>query len=407
MNRTQLRESLERHLGPFKLDHLLEELEGLDERALKEFMSKTETLSLELFLRQKRALNGEKEPLFLSPWLEVEREETLSTEKKERGRALIESGKVACVILAGGQGSRLGWHGPKALYPLFPESGCTLLDIFMQKILATSTKYQRDFSVAIMTSPLNRQSIEEYLVAKNFYGLSKERILLFEQDMMPLLDEEGKWFLDRPGSIAMGPSGNGGVFSHLMRSHIVEKWKGIGIETVMVIPIDNPLAEPFDAHLVGSLGEGDIALRCIERLDSHELIGVFAKKEGKLCVAEYFELTPAVREAVDDLGAFLFPYGNINIFSFSMKFIEQIATLELPLHIAKKKGVVWRRGEIPVSKCETFLFDVLPYAKSAYLLLCSRNTNYAPLKSREGSKDPASVRRAVSSNLASIGSIVL
>ena len=104
--------------------------------------------------------------------------------------------------------------------------------------------------------------------------------------------------------------------------------------------------------------------------------------------------------ALDADGRLVWPYANIGQFAFSMDFLERMAEVSLPWHIAKKKANAWEKGEVSIAKCETFLFDVLPYAKNPKLLLYPRETSYAPLKNLIGDKSPEMVRAQYMNTLA-------
>ncbi|MBS3902762.1 MAG: UTP--glucose-1-phosphate uridylyltransferase [Anaplasmataceae bacterium] len=394
MPRNDLLEILLNHFRDCQHPHLFEGAEGLSLDLLERFSQEARGLSSELFLQQQQALQATAAYAEFEPWIDIE-----APSESLQGRSLLEGGKVACVILAGGQGSRLGWHGPKALYPIFPENNVTLLQILMEKVRKANMQYKCSLPVAVMTSPLHRASIEEHAHYYHFYGLAPEQLSFFSQSMQPLLDEQGRWFLEEPGRIAMGPDGNGRVFLHLLESGILERWKALGIQSVTVIPIDNPLALPFDECLIGSQNRGtsDVAAKCIQRHSPEEKVGVFAKSKGQLHVIEYSEISPEQKQSMNQQGLLQWPYANINLFSFSLSFIERIARVMLPWHIARKQARAWQFGDIPVAKCETFLFDVLPFARNPKLLLYPRESIYAPLKNKEGEKSPATVRAMLKS----------
>lgn len=389
MSGEKLLAQLQKHLVFCGQPHLLEGLDTLTSEQVENFSKQVAPLSLELLHTQREALFAKPEHDVLEPWVEASEERDGSY-----GKDLLAKGKVACVILAGGQGSRLGWHGPKALFPIIPEKNLTLLQILVEKVCKTSDQYGYSLPVAVMASPLNIEALEEHARSHNWYGLAPGQLAFFTQGMLPLLTVDGNWFLERPGSIAMGPDGNGGVFVHLQKSGILKRWKELGIEAVTVLPIDNPLALPFDEHLIGChyKHDADAAVKCIERIDPEEKIGVFAKHKDRLHVIEYSEMSSEGKKATDPSGQLLWPYANINLFSFSLSFIERILHVSLPWHIAHKKAVSWQCGEIPVAKCETFLFDVLPLAQHPKLLLYPRESFYAPLKNKEGEKSPMTVR---------------
>lgn len=301
-----------------------------------------------------------------------------------KGEKLLKQGKVACLILAGGQGTRLNNLLPKALVEITPVRKKTLLQLFCEKTLAASCTYETDLQLALMTSSLNHDKIAEYLDQYKYFGLKPSQVHLFMQDNAPFLNDQGDWIVDS-GSVApvaQGPDGNGHSLRKLMESGIGKQWIDQGIESLIVLPIDNPLADPFDAALCGhhTLKGHEATLKAIKRADPHEKVGVIVSLKGQMAVQEYSEL-PESFEA---------PLAHIGLFCFSLSFVEKIAKIELPWHLARKKyhhQKIW--------KFERFLFDVLAHAQKAGVLVYPREDVYAPLKNLEGSHSLEKVQQAL------------
>lgn len=299
-----------------------------------------------------------------------------------KGQQLISEGKVACLILAGGQGTRLGASQPKALFEITPIRKKTLLQLLCEKTAAASAAYKVPLQIGVMTSPLNHAAIETYLKENSYFGLAATQVHLFMQDMAPFLNDEGNWFSDATGQLAAGPDGNGHALRKLMQSGIGKLWKEQGVESVIVLPIDNPLADPFDAALCGyhALTNQEATLKAMERQDPSEKVGVIVRREGKICVQEYSELP----ENFDG------PLAHIGLFCFSLSFIERMESIELPWHLARKKyadQMIW--------KFERFLFDVLAYSERTGILVYPREDVYAPLKNLEGPHSLKTVQTAM------------
>ncbi len=334
---------------------------------------------LKKLLQQQRALIAETQS-FQVP--EPARDFDLPTEAEHlKGQQLIGEGKVACLILAGGQATRLG-IGPKALVAVTPVRKKTLLQLFCEKTAAASKAYNVPLQMAIMTSCYNHDAIQAYLEENNHFGLVSSQVHLFMQDNAPFLNEEGNWILEQ-GLPAQGPDGNGHSLKKLIQAGIGKKWKEQGIESVIVLPIDNPLADPFDAALCGhhALQKHEATLKAIMRQDPAEKVGVIVRQNGRLAVQEYSEL-PENFEA---------PLAHIGLFCFSLTFIERIADIELPWHLARKKyadQMIW--------KFEHFLFDVLPLTTHTGILVYPREDVYAPLKNLEGLHSLETVQKAIS-----------
>ncbi len=299
-----------------------------------------------------------------------------------KGQQLISQGKVACLILAGGQGTRLGQSIPKALVEVTPIRKKTLLQLFCEKTAAASRAYKTSLQLALMTSSQNHAIIAEYLSENKFFGLTPSQVQLFMQDDAPFLNDQGDWFLEAPGRLAQGPDGNGHSLRKLMESGIGKQWIEQGIESLLVLPIDNPLADPFDAALCGyhALKNQEATLKAMKRNDPAEKVGVVVSREGKITVQEYSELPDA----------FEAPLAHIGLFCFSFSFVERISHLTLPWHVARKKY-----GDQPIWKFERFLFDVLSHSEQTGVLVYPREDVYAPLKNMEGPHSLSTVQQAL------------
>lgn len=319
----------------------------------------------------------------------------------QEGRELIEEGKVGCLIVAGGMGSRLGFDGPKGMYPISVIKKKTLFQLLADKVLAAQKQCKRALPVAVMTSPLNHQQTLEYFEKHNSFGLD---IDFFSQEMLPLLDHEGNLFLDRMDHLAVGPDGNGSSLQDFVKSGIWDKWHDQGVRYLNYILIDNLLADPFDAELAGfHHSEGvDIVVKCTDRQDPHENVGILIEIEDKVKIIEYSELPESERLATDSEGKLKHIAANLSLFSFSMDFIKQHSQNELPLHLAHKtveylteEGVSVKSTGPNAWKFEKFIFDLLPLTWSIKALLYPREICFAPLKNEKGKDSPATVQQAL------------
>ncbi len=383
-------------------DLILEHLTALGQKQL--FVG-VETLSpsqQEIFYAQLKKydsllLKRQKEALFRSssfPQLEPLRvfDQAGDKENAQYGKELLSQGKVGCLILAGGQGSRLGASQPKGLLPLTPVRHKSLLQLFLEKAKAASIQAGCVLPVAIMTSPLNHIETLSFLEKHRWFGVKEPNCRLFLQAALPYLDESGNWLLEAPGVLAEGADGNGNSLINFFNSGIWTQWKERGIEHVNLILIDNPLADPFDAELIGyhAKAKADVTIKGILRRDQDENVGVVGIGRGQLRVVEYSELPANERAAVDADGFLQWRVANISLFCFSMHFIEGLARnphVFMPWHMAKKStkalasGVLGERQEmVKAWKCETFIFDVLNFTTKAKVIVYPREETFAPLK---------------------------
>jgi NDP-sugar pyrophosphorylase family protein len=258
---------------------------------------------------------------------------------------------TAAILLAGGQGTRLGHSGPKGLFPI---GGKTLFEWIC-------TKVPKGMPLAIMTSPLNHNETVDYFKKNRNFGLE---IYFFQQEMGPILDE------NKQPTDCFGPNGNGSVFSSFMKSGLSDLFAKRGIDLVTINYIDNPLADPFDRVMIAEARrqQADVVAQCIERGPSDLSMGVIVEKEGKIQVVEYTDLDPTQEYKYAYSGALVFKYS----------FFCKMAEAELPIHWVKKSldgKFVW--------KGEKFIFDVFPFARRVAPLCVYRDTHYAPIKGPE------------------------
>lgn len=358
-------------------------------------------LDLEQFKEQQALLKQPKhETIQVEPFRDYS--EMGNSEDKKRGFESIKNGKVGCLILAGGQGTRIGFAGPKGLYPISPITHKTIFQLFAEKVVAASKQAQRPLKLAIMTSPLNHVETVTAFETQNYFGLSPSQIFFFQQETLPFLDLEGNLFLEGKQKIACGPNGNGHALRSFVESKIAAQWQEDGIEYINLILIDNLLADPFDAELVGfhQRQGADVTVKCVKRRDLQEKVGLLVKQGGKTAVIEYSEMDEKEWNAKEADGSLKYQCANISLFCFSMQFVKNAAKMTLPLHHvlkdAKKLNVTTLELEtVKAWKFETFIFDLLAGTDKVAALLYPRDRCFAPLKNSSGDDSPSTVQAAV------------
>ena len=262
--------------------------------------------------------------------------------------------KVGCIILAGGQGSRLGILGPKGTFSILNKS---LFERLCEKAP------QQNFPIAVMTSPLNHQETVDFFAEHQHFG---REVYFFQQEMHPFLDEK-----KRPLKFAPTPNGNGSVFHSFVRSGFADVFAKKGVDLITIVPVENVLADPVDRSLIGyaRFMQADATIKCVPREAPSESMGAIVEREGRLEVMEYIDLDP-------NLGC---AYSNTGMMAISLPFFDQMANVDLPIHWVKKLIPGTKRWGW---KGEKFIFDVFPFGKVAALCY-EKKTCYAPLKSLE------------------------
>lgn len=254
-----------------------------------------------------------------------------------------------------------------------------------------------------MTSPLNNLHTQTFFRQHHLFGLSPQQLDFFCQPIWPLLNEQGQLFLENPHTIAFGPNGNGCIATHLLSSGVWQKWHDMGIKYVSIIPIDNPLALPFDYELLGHHHhqQCDVTIKTTMRDFPEEELGVLVQNHTShtIRVIEYSEIPPTERYSRNPDQSLTYGFANIGLYCVSMDFLKQAANKPLPLHKAKKRTLHWKHNNSAYGntwKFEEFIFDLFQYASSCSTLVYPRHECFAPLKHIQGPHSPQHVQQAIS-----------
>jgi UDP-N-acetylglucosamine/UDP-N-acetylgalactosamine diphosphorylase len=313
----------------------------------------------------------------------------------ELGKELISAGKVAALVVAGGQGTRLGFDGPKGNFPISPVKKKTLFHIFAETISAVSEKYKTVCPWYIMTSPLNYIETQEIFRLNNYYGLKKSDVFIFQQGTMPNFSFDGKILLDGKSNIACSPDGHGGTLKALCKSRALDDMKKRGVEFLSYWQVDNPLVNIFDPLFIGlhALDEAEMSSKALIKAGPKEKVGNFCLVDGRVTVIEYSDFPDDLAEKQNPDGSLVFRFGSIAIHIISVGFVEKLNAegFSLPLHRAVKKiphidrhGRCVEPAEPNGVKLETFIFDALPMASKSVILETKRSEEFAPVKNATG-----------------------
>ena len=310
----------------------------------------------------------------------------------EVGIEAIQSGKTAFLTVAGGQGSRLGFEGPKGMVPTSPIRHVTLFQLYAERILAASRRYDTDIVWYIMTSLRNHHATVSYFEENGYFGLDEDDVIFFSQGFLPTLDEDGKLQLAEDGGLLCNPDGHGGVVAALRNAGILEGMRSRGIEYLFYFQIDNPLVNVPDPVFLGYHLEAgaEVSTKVIEKRNPDEKLGIIALIDGRPGVIEYSDLDRKRMYEKDQRGKLLFSHGNVAIHVLNTAFLSS-GVLDLPYHIARKTVKVLKPGidqsevvDREGVKLEKFIFDVIPLADRGLFYETSREEEFAPLKNRSG-----------------------
>ncbi len=329
------------------------------------------------------------------------------SESRKAGEEALREGRVAALVVAGGQATRLGYDAPKGTFPIGPVSAKTLFQIHAEKALAVARRYGKALPLIVLVSPDNHAATRRFFEEHKNFGLPLADVLLVEQGMLPALDRDGRLLLAERGRIFLSPDGHGGVYRALGGAGLLEKLAKRGVEQLFYFQVDNPLVKVADPVFLGHhlRHESEFSLKVVAKRDAAEKVGVFAQVDGKPGIVEYFDLPASQRDAAGAGGCLLYGHGSIAIHVFRLALVQRLARgdVELPYHVARKKvpfvderGVVVQPAEANGIKFESFVFDALPLAKKALAMEVLRSEEFAPVKNRSGEDSPETARRAQS-----------
>lgn len=324
---------------------------------------------------------------------------------KQLGQKMISQGLVGCLVIAGGEGSRLRIDGPKGICKVTKIRKKSLFQLVAEKTKAAGKQAGVNLPLAIMTSPQNHEQTLVFWKSHLWFGLDPTQVFFFKQKMLPLLDKDGNLILKSKESIAEGPDGNGGALHQFYQSGIWNDWHSQGVRYLNFILIDNPLADPFDSELLGYLKRknSEIVIKCVARKDPEEKVGILIKENGKIAVIEYSELSNEERYALKNDHNLSHELANLSLFGFTMELVQQVAKdSELPLHKCFKPIKCLNPSEMDIQrkmpmgwKYERFIFDILPKASQVDTLIYPRELCFAPLKNFNGNDSFETVENAL------------
>ena len=318
------------------------------------------------------------------------------------GNSVINSGKLAIITLAGGQGTRLGHTGPKGTFKLdVYGKGKYLFEILAENLKEANKKYNTIIPWYIMTSRENNDQTQEFLEKNNYFGYDKKSVMLFEQGELPLVDTNGKMLIGKNMKVREASDGNGGVFASLRKTGMLSDMKERGVKWVFIGGVDNALLKMADVTLLGMAIDKNvqIASKSVVKANPHERVGVFCKMNEHPKVIEYSELPEKMAEEVDNNGELRFGESHIMCNLFTIDAIEKISKEPLIYHSAfKKNSYIDVNGKevIPTEpnsyKFEAFIFDSFELFDDIAILRGKREDDFAPVKNKEGVDSPKTAK---------------
>ncbi|KAI8915199.1 nucleotide-diphospho-sugar transferase [Powellomyces hirtus] len=323
---------------------------------------------------------------------------------EEKGLKMIAENKVGVILLAGGQGTRLGSADPKGCYDIGLPSHKSLFQLQAERILRlekVAQQYSRGMEKVvipwyIMVSGPTKVATMTFFRNNNFFGLDPENVIFFEQGVLPAFTPEGKIFMETKDTPAVAPDGNGGIYAALRREGVIADLERRRIPYVHAYCVDNCLVKVADPVFIGYCLEqnADCGAKAVPKASPDESVGVICLRDNKFAVVEYSEIDLKMAELRRDDGTLVYNAANIANHFYTVDFLKRIDSLEneLEYHIAHKKikHVDLATGDkvAPIKnngvKLELFIFDVMPFTERMAVLEVERKEEFSPLKNAPG-----------------------
>ncbi len=328
---------------------------------------------------------------------------------RQKGEQALRDGKIGVILVAGGQGTRLGFPHPKGMFPIGPVSHNSIFQILIERVLAFSRRYGQPVPLYVMTSPATHDQTVSYLDEHDRFGLPAKDVAVFCQGTMPAVDAStGKLLMSSDRSLALAPDGHGGVLSAFVRDGLLQQALDRGIEHLSYGQIDNPLVQICQPELIGYhlLADYEMTSQVVRKSDPLDKVGNVVVVDGKMCVIEYSDLPEDTARRRNADGSLFLWAGSIAVHLFAVSFLERMSHSAdaLPFHHALKKvsyvdqlGMRHDPDQPNAIKFEQFVFDLLPRAEHAIVVEGEKSDVFAPLKNADGAADDtaADVRNAM------------
>jgi len=400
-------EEMKELLEKYGQEHVLKFYDRLNEEGKEKVMHQIETINFEecmklyeLTKEKKEFKNVKLEPLKATVAAELSFEEIKKISFK--GEKTIREGKFAVVMMAGGQGTRLGHSGPKGTFDFGLKSHKTIFEVLVDKFKEARARLGVTIPWYIMTSRENNDETIAFFENNDYFGYREGIKKFFIQKEIPMLSDDGKLIMDENGFIKVAANGHGGVYEALVENGVLEEMKREGVEWIFICGVDNVLVKLVDPILLGfsALNNYKItSVSCI-KAEPQERVGVLCKKDGKPSVVEYTEFPDELKEAVNENGELEYGEAHLLMNLFHIDIIEGIAKEKLVYHVSRKKcnymnekGEIIKATEPNAYKFEALLFDAFERLDEIGVLRYHREECFAPIKNAEGVDSPETARK--------------
>lgn len=419
MNVATLPQKLQRH----GQDHLLRWWHELNDHSRASLLAQIDSIDWTLVEQLARQHGGEESAFPLEPPSErarrarppadlvrlprsaAERDEWAAAERC--GRELLAAGKVGAILVAGGQGTRLGFGHPKGMFPIGPVTGATLFQLLAEQLLARGRQAGRPIPYFIMTSDATHDETVAFFASHAYFGLNSADVYFFRQGNLPAVDARtGRILMAAKDRLCLSPDGHGGLLSALQASGLFDEMRRRGIEVLHYHQVDNPTAPVCEPAFLGfhALRNSEMSTKVVSKTSPDERMGLVVDLDGRTQIIEYIHLPEDIARRTTPDGTLLLWAGSTAIHVIDRNFLERVAASSaLPLQAAHKKvpyidehGNQVVPGQENAYKFERFIFDALPLAARALVVEGDRASEFNPVKNAEGRDSPETAQRALS-----------
>lgn len=389
-------------------EHLLRYYDELKEEQKEFLLAQIENLDLGLLEQiedgSKEIKKGKIEPMGAVTKEEIEKNRVRF---ENIGIRALKEHKVGAVLLAGGQGTRLGFDKPKGMLNIGVRKELYLFEQLIRNIMQVRDKTGTWVPLFIMTSEKNNKETLAFFEEKNYFGYNRDFIFFFIQNMAPSVSYDGKILMEDKDKISASPDGNGGWFTSLVDAGLSGKLSEMGVEWLNVFSVDNVLQKIADPVFLGAVLEKDYicGAKVVAKADPSERVGVLCLEDGKPSIVEYYEMTDEMIHSRDDKGKLLYNYGVILNYLFRVDILEQIMKKNLPTHVVEKKipymnehGEYVKPDKPNGYKFEKLVLDMIHMMDNCLSFEVEREREFAPIKNATGVDSLESARELMKKN---------
>lgn len=391
----------------YKQDHLMYHYQNLKDEEKGELLRQLESIDwtlLDLLKdKDKKVEKGLIEPIEV---LEIDEITENIKVYNEIGVKAIQANKLGLVLLAGGQGTRLGYNQAKGTLNVGVTKDLYIYELLIHNLMEVTQRAKCWIPLYIMTSDRTHRETVEFLSKHQYFGYNQEYVCFFQQEMSPSVDYTGKIYMTSPSQIALSPNGNGGWFQSLVNAGLLAQIHQQGVEWLNVFSVDNVLQRIADPAFLGAtiLSGKDCGTKVVKKASEDERVGVICLEDGRPSIIEYYEATKEMQLVRDEKGSLVYNFGVILNYLFHVSALEKIKD-SLPTHLVERKIPYidekneYINPEEPNGyKYETLVLDMVHLMNGCLPYEVEREKEFAPIKNKEGVDSLVTARELLRKN---------